>query len=141
MKWLGRRTAGAKNHGATGKRGSTGNEIHAINKTKGSEVAGRLEVADNASARSKGLLGRSGLAQGAGLWIIPCESVHTFWMKFSIDLIYLDRALRVRKVRECVRPWRMSACLTAHSVIELPCGTIRNSQTSLGDQLEFSDRG
>ena len=48
------------------------------------------------------------------------ESVHTFGMRFPIDLVYVDRKHRVRKVRSGVRPWRMSACLTAHSVIELP---------------------
>jgi uncharacterized membrane protein (UPF0127 family) len=59
-------------------------------------------------------------------------------MRFPIDLIYLDRELRVRKVRSNVRPWRLSACLSAHSVIELAAGTIRATQTNPGDQLEIS---
>ena len=88
--------------------------------------------------RNKGLLGRDRLSPGEGLWIIPCEAVHTFWMRFPIDLVYLDRKKRIRKLASEVPPWRLSACLWAHSVLELPPGTIRNTQTQLGDRLEFS---
>ena len=96
------------------------------NLTRGTVLATHLEVADTGKKRSKGLLGRKGLAEGGGLWIVPCESVHTFFMQFPIDLVYLDRKLRVRKVRESVGPWRLSACLSAHSILELPAGTIRS---------------
>ena len=75
---------------------------------------------------------------GEGLWIRPCEAVHTFWMLFPIDLVYLDRKNRIRKLVSAVPPWRLSACLRAHSVIELPSGTIRETRTQLGDTLEFS---
>ena len=108
------------------------------NVTRQSELAHRAEVADDGAKRRKGLLGRTALLPGEGLWIRPCEAVHTFGMRFPIDLVYLDRSLRVRKVRVYVRPWRLSACLTAHSVLELPAGTIRATQTQPGDQLEFS---
>jgi hypothetical protein len=59
-------------------------------------------------------------------------------MRFPIDLVYLDRRRRVKKIRSAVPPWRLSACLSAHSVIELAAGTIRRTQTSEGDNLEFS---
>jgi len=59
-------------------------------------------------------------------------------MRFSIDLVYLDRKNRIRKLVNEVRPWRLSACLRAHSVLELPSGTIRDTQTHPGDILEFS---
>jgi len=108
------------------------------NLTRNTVLASRLEVADSGAKRSKGLLGRKGLAPGEGLWIVPCESVHTFFMQFPIDLVYLDRKHRVRKVRSNVPPWRMSACLSAHSIIELPAGTIRKTQTKPGDVVEFS---
>ncbi|HEV2484229.1 MAG TPA: DUF192 domain-containing protein [Terracidiphilus sp.] len=108
------------------------------NPARGTVLATCLEVADSAPKRSKGLLGREGLAPGEGLWIVPCESVHTFFMRFSIDLVYLDRKNKIRKVRSAVGPWRMSACLSAHSVLELPAGMIRSTQTQLGDLLEFS---
>ena len=114
-------------------------QIHrAVNLTRKSTLATRLELAGTSAARSKGLLGRSGLAEGEGLWIIPCESVHTFWMKFSIDLVYLDRMLRVKKVRSAVKPWRMSICLSAYSIIELPAGVIAASGTQPGDLLELT---
>jgi uncharacterized membrane protein (UPF0127 family) len=59
-------------------------------------------------------------------------------MRFSIDLVYLDRKQRIRKLVSEVRPWRLSGCLTAHSILELPSGTIRGTQTQPGDTLEFS---
>jgi hypothetical protein len=98
-----------------------------------------MEVADSASKRNKGLLGRERLSPGEGLWICPCEAVHTFWMRFPIDLVYLDRKNRIRKLCGEVPPWRLSACFWAHSVLELPSGTIRNTQTEPGDTLEFSN--
>jgi len=97
-----------------------------------------LEVADRDETRRKGLLGRDCLAPGEGLWIVPCEAVHTFWMRFSIDLVYLNRKNQIRKLRSDVPPWRLSACFSAHSVLELAPGTIRNTQTQLGDMLEFA---
>jgi hypothetical protein len=110
------------------------------NLTRQTEVASCAEVAKSSTARQKGLLGRSGLPDGGGLWIIPCESVHTFFMKFPIDLIYIDRKKRVKKVRHNVRPWRLSACLSAHSIIELPVGAAQSSKTVPGDQLDITPR-
>lgn len=109
----------------------------AYNSTRGKCLAAHLEVADNSYTRRKGLLGRDGLAPGAGLWIYPCESVHTFAMRFSIDLVYLDRRCVVKKVRSDVPPGRISACFTAHSVIELRAGTIAATETSPGDQISI----
>lgn len=106
------------------------------NSTRQSELADCAELAERGATRRKGLLGRQGLAPGEGLWIRPCEAVHTFFMRFPIDLVYLDRSLRVRKLRSNVGPWRMSACLSAHSVLELPAGTILQTQTKPGDTLE-----
>ena len=107
------------------------------NMTRDTQVAERLEVAGSNVERSKGLLGRNELLPGEGMWIIPCEAVHTFFMKFPIDLIYLDKKLRVKKVRRDMKAWRISACFRAHSVLELPAGTIRETQTQCGDVLEF----
>jgi hypothetical protein len=111
--------------------------LRVLNRTRGTVLASRLEVAGTGSARRKGLLGRDRLAPGEGLWIVPCESVHTFFMRFPIDLVYLDRKLRIRKLRSGVGPWRLSACLFAHSVLELPFGVIRETKTQPGDTLEF----
>ena len=87
--------------------------------------------------RRTGLLKHDHLDPGQGLWIAPCESVHSFFMKFAIDLVYLDRKHRVRKVRHRMVPWRVSACLTAHSILELPAGTVEATGTRPGDQLEI----
>jgi uncharacterized membrane protein (UPF0127 family) len=108
------------------------------NATRGVELARTIDVADHGAVRRKGLLGRESLAAGEGLWITPCEAVHTFGMKFPIDLVYLDRTGCVKKVREAVQPWRFSGCLSAHSVVELGAGTIETTQTAPGDELKFS---
>lgn len=109
------------------------------NRTRQTVLASNIEVAGNSATRGRGLLGRKGLPAGSGLWIVPCESVHTFGMQFAIDLIYLDRKRRIRKLRSNVRPWRISACLSAHSILELPAGTIRSTRTTPNDVLEFSE--
>jgi uncharacterized membrane protein (UPF0127 family) len=117
---------------------NSGTRLRVANLTRGTVLATRLEVADSGPKRNKGLLGRKGLGDGEGLWITPCESVHTFFMQFPIDLVYLDRKNRIRKVCDSVPPWRISVCLSAHSILELPPGTIRNTRTEAGDTLEFS---
>ncbi|MGC2616272.1 MAG: DUF192 domain-containing protein [Terracidiphilus sp.] len=111
--------------------------LRVMNLTRGTELAGKAEVAKSGGKRSKGLLGRKGLARGEGLWIVPCEAIHTFFMQFDIDLIYLDRKLRIKKVATGVSPWRLSVCLSAHSVLELPSGIVHESQSRPGDLIEF----
>ena len=112
--------------------------IQVSNLTRHTVLATHMEVADSASKRNKGLLGRERLSPGEGLWIIPCQAVHTFGMRFPIDLVYLDRKKQIKKLRSKVPPGRLSACLLAHSVLELPPGTIRATQTQPGDTLEFT---
>ncbi len=110
-------------------------KVSVWNKTRETCLASAAEVADRASTRRTGLLKHKRLDAGQGMWIVPCESIHTFFMKFPIDVVYMDRRKKVRKVRENIGPWRLSACLLAHSVIELPVGTIAETQTRPGDQL------
>src|ERR1700679_955818 len=112
--------------------------LQVTNVTRGTVLATRLEAAHTGPSRRKGLLGRDGLAPGEGLWIVPCESVHTFFMRFPIDLVYLDRKNTIKKVRSAVGAWRLWACLSAHSILELPAGTIQNTETQVGDILEFA---
>ena len=112
--------------------------LRVVNATRQAVLATQLEVARSNAARRKGLLGRDRLAEGEGLWIAPCESVHTFFMRFPIDLVYLDRKHRIRKVRHAMTAWRVSACLTAHSVLELPAGVACATGTQCGDVLEFA---
>jgi uncharacterized membrane protein (UPF0127 family) len=112
--------------------------LKVANLTRQTVLASSVEVADRGPKRSKGLLGRNGLSPEEGLWIVPCEAVHTFGMRFPIDLVYLDRDKRVKKVRSAVPPWRLSACLSAHSIIELAAGAAIAARTIRGDQLQFS---
>jgi hypothetical protein len=116
---------------------SDGDRISILNVTRNTQIANRAEVAGSGMKRSKGLLGRKGLDAGEGMWIVPCEAVHTFFMQFPLDLIYLDKKNRIRKVKSNVRPWRLSVCLSAHSIIELPVGAIRDSQSHSGDIVKF----
>lgn len=102
-------------------------------------IASRVERADTWRLRSKGLLGRSGMEPDEGLWIIPCAMIHTFFMKFSIDVLFLDKKLHVRKVIENLGPWRVSPWVfSASSVLELPGGRLKGS-VAVGDELEIRE--
>ena len=112
--------------------------VRVTNRTRNTVLATHLAVANSGEARRKGLLGKTQMNCGEGLWIIPCECIHTFFMRFPIDVIYVDRKLRVKKLTPDLVPWRLSGCLMAHSVLELPVGTINASCTELGDKLELA---
>jgi len=105
--------------------------------TRATSIGDSIDTAESSAQRRTGLLKHDKLNPGTGLWIIPCEAVHTFFMKFAIDLIYLDRKHRVRGLVRALRPWRLSMCLPAHSVLELPPGTIDRTHTQKGDELEL----
>jgi len=107
------------------------------NQTRDTVLGDAVDVADTSSTRRTGLLKHDRLDAGQGLWITPCESVHTFFMKFPIDLVYLDKQKKVRKVRHAVPAWRLSMCLSARSILELPAGTAQRTGTQPGDQLVF----
>jgi uncharacterized protein len=109
------------------------------NETRNSVLAELADIADTSTKRRKGLLGCDSLPIGNALWIVPCESVHTYGMRFPIDVVYLDRKKRVRKLRRAMPPWRLSLCLFAHSVLELPAGVIEQTKTQPGDQLVLFD--
>jgi uncharacterized membrane protein (UPF0127 family) len=129
---------GLRKHLISRRRETPPTRLLVSNLTRHTVLATRMEVADSGSRRSKGLLGRAQLSPGEGLWILPCEAVHTFFMQFPIDLVYLDRKNRIRKLSSAVPPWRLSACFSAHSVLELIPGTIRSTRTEVGDLVEFS---
>jgi uncharacterized membrane protein (UPF0127 family) len=110
------------------------------NLTRNTVLADSADVADTSEKRRTGLLKHTQLDPGTGLWIVPCESVHSFFMKFAIDLVYLDREKKVKKVRHRMVPWRVSACLTAHSILELPAGVLEATGTLAGDQLAIDEK-
>lgn len=110
----------------------------AVNETRRTVVAERVERADTFMTRLVGLMGRKGLADDQGMWISPCKSIHTMWMRFPIDVVFLDKELRVVMVRERVAPWRATPFIkTASSVLELSAGAVVRTGLAAGDQLGF----
>ena len=115
--------------------------LTAMNLTRGVTVADSARVADRAWTRLVGLLRERHLALGDGLWITPCNSIHSFAMKFVFDAIFLDSSLKVVHLEQEMKPWRVSSIiLSARSVLELPSGTVAQSQTELGDQFQMTRR-
>jgi uncharacterized membrane protein (UPF0127 family) len=107
------------------------------NLTKGTTLADRADIADTSAKRKQGLLKHTGLAEGEGLWIVPCEGVHSFFMKFAIDVIFINKKRVVTKVRPNMVKSRLALSIRAHSTIELPVGMIEKSKTAAGDQLQL----
>ena len=101
----------------------------------GQIVADRLLTAFDSAARRQGLLGRDSLPAGTALIIAPSNAVHTFFMRFAIDVAFVGRNGRVLKVRSAVAPWRLTGSLRAFAVIELPAGSLISSDTMRGDSL------
>ncbi len=114
-------------------------EYVVFNIDRGVRVAERVRLAGNSAARRKGLLQTDGLPEGAGLWIAPCEAIHTFGMQMPIDAIFIDGKLRVRKLRAHLKPYRVCICLSADSVLELAAGTVAQTRTVAGDRLRFEE--
>jgi uncharacterized membrane protein (UPF0127 family) len=107
------------------------------NLTKSTTLADRADIADTSAKRKQGLLKHAGLAEGEGLWIVPCEGVHSFFMKFAIDVVFINKKRVVTKVRPNMVKSRLALSISAHSTIELPVGMIEKSRTAVGDQLEL----
>ena len=101
----------------------------------GRRLAERVEAAFDSDSRRRGLMGRDGLPPGSALVIAPSNSVHTFFMRFPIDIVYVRRDGRVVKVRHAVQPWRLSGAIGAFAVIELPAGAARAAELAAGDCL------
>jgi uncharacterized membrane protein (UPF0127 family) len=113
--------------------------LKVTNTTRGTTVGNKVELADTSLKRMFGLLGRRGLDAGGGLWIKPSSGVHTVGMAFKIDVVGLDRELKVIKLWRCIPPFRVtSVSMKVKSVVELPCGVINDSQMQIGDQLQIS---
>lgn len=107
------------------------------NLSKQALLGDSITVADSSAARRMGLLKHEGLGKGEGLWILPCEAVHTFWMKFPIDVIFVNRKKRVTKIVSHMKRSRIAFSIRAQSVIELPAGTAEATGTEVGDVLEI----
>jgi uncharacterized protein len=104
------------------------------------ELCHRCEVADTALRRVRGLLGRTGLDRGEAMLLRPAPSIHTCFMKFPIDAVFVDRDLRVVGVSEQIPPWRFARARGTHSVIELAAGECRRLGIATGDRLLLAER-
>ena len=115
--------------------------MSAVNATRGTRLAKSVRVAGTHWSRLRGLTGTNAqdFQFGQALWIVPCRGVHTFGMRFPLDLIYLDHSGNVVDVLENVRPWRVAPIrMSAASVLELPAGAIYTSGTQRGDRIEIA---
>lgn len=111
-----------------------------INRSRNVIVADSVESARDIWARMRGLLGRDSLDSDRALWISPCNSIHTFFMRFSIDAVFVDDDLVVRKVVRGLSPWRLVPPVwRARSVFELAAGQASADRVREGDQLHVGD--
>ena len=107
------------------------------NRRNGQLLASTLEPALDSKSRNRGLLGREYLEAGSALIIAPCSSIHMFFMKFAIDVVFAAKDGRVLKVVPQVRPWRIAMKTGAFTAIELPAGAAALADTRAGDTLEI----
>src|SRR5262245_35985272 len=111
--------------------------LRVLHPRSGRVLAERLRVPRTVFGRALGLMFRRRLEAGEGMWIVPCNGIHMFGMRFPIDAVFLDRQLRVVRAYADLRPWRVvPLVLRAHSVLELPVGTIAGLDLERGEPLE-----
>jgi uncharacterized protein len=108
-----------------------------VNVRTGKVLADRLHGAFESSSRRKGLLGRDSMPDGQALIIAPTNAIHTWFMRFDIDVAFASKDGRVVKIAHRLRPWRLFAALRGFAAIELPAGTLAAAQTSKGDELRL----
>ena len=106
-----------------------------FNATRGVLLAERACIASTSAERRRGLLGREHLVSGEGLLIAPCECVHTFGMRFPIDVVFFSRRRAVLKVAAALPKRRITFCVRAAGVLELQAGAVEKSGTECGDHL------
>ncbi len=112
-----------------------------FNETKENRVAAQVRVATSMWSRFWGLMGRRSLPDGEALWLRPCTSVHMFFMRFPIDVVFLDRENRVVKVIAAIKPWRAAmGGRGAHSALELNAGAAEAAGVEVGDTLTIPGR-
>ena len=109
-----------------------------LRREDGTVVCERLTLADSPVTRLRGLLGRDGLEQGEGLLLRPASSIHTFFMRFPIDAVFLDRALVVLGIADGIEPWRAASQRGAKAILELPAGESFRRGLTVGDKLTLA---
>ncbi|NPV27629.1 MAG: DUF192 domain-containing protein [Firmicutes bacterium] len=109
------------------------------NVTRQVTLASQVELANTFWRRCRGLLGRPEMPHGSGLLLTPCRAIHTCFMRFAIDVLFVDREFQVLFVIEEMQPFVISPKIPeAKMVIELPAGTVRSSNTRVGDLLKLT---
>ena len=114
---------------------------YAFNRTRRAFLATRLCIAGTHWSRLRGLIctAAASFRTGQGLWIVPSRGVHTFAMRFPIDVVYLDEDKVVIHAEQDLRPWRVAPVrLGAASVLELPANTLNSTGTVVGDEIEIA---
>jgi len=106
-----------------------------INERTGQVVARAVEAALTSETRRRGLLGRDGLPEGAALLIAPCPAIHTFSMRFAIDVVFVDGAGTAVHVVRDLQPWRIAIAPRAFAVIEMAAGALARREVARGDRL------
>jgi uncharacterized protein len=107
-----------------------------IRQQDGKTIAHTLTLANNMWLRLLGLMGKANLPEGHALWITPCSSVHSCFMRFAFDAVFVDKAGRIVHIETAMAPWRVSPIVKgAKAVIELPQGTIATQNLKPGDLL------
>lgn len=110
--------------------------VSVLNETRRCVLVSRCTVASNPLTRMIGLLNRRSLAEDEGLFITPCNNIHTWFMRFPIDVVFLDAEGDVLKIVHSLPPFRARACWgKARSVLELPAGRLARTGTDVGDKL------
>jgi hypothetical protein len=112
-----------------------------VNQRTDEALAERIELAVTRSDRRKGLLGRDVFEASSALIIAPCFSIHTMFMRFDIDAVFVDDDGRAVKVVQGMAPWRIAVQPFAHAVVELPAGSLRDRPVDVGDRLYLVNSG
>jgi|SRR5215510_1520009 len=106
-----------------------------VNQRTDAALAERVEVAVTRRARRKGLRGRDAIGESYALILAPCAAIHTMFMRFDIDAVFVDDDGRAVKIVRGMAPWRIAAKVTAHAVVELAAGTLSENDVTIGDRL------
>jgi uncharacterized protein len=110
-------------------------DCHLVAERTGRTVATALLTAFDSASRNTGLLRHDSLDLQTALFIAPCNSIHTFFMKFAIDVAFMSKDGRVIKRRTRIPPWRLAMSLRAHSVVEFAAGVLDEADVQVGDRL------
>lgn len=111
-----------------------------LNRTKNQILSHNLQIASSTFSRMRGLLGKASLEKNEMLWIHRCNSIHSFFMKFPIDCVFLNRHQIVCSLRPNIRPWRIVFPIWgASSVVEMEAGAIKVLNIEIGDQFHVGD--